>query len=215
MLHRSLISSILCFFLISYGTLTGQAAFNSDPSVLRDPSGYKIRPGDKLKVIVRGEQDCSGDVLVNREGKISLNYIGEILVNGLNAKSIEALVVRKYQTELIFRNPRVNVLVTNYSERVVFLSGSVNRQGPYAFPPEVEAMNIVEVIARAGGFSDIARTNKVYVTRTIHDENGNAVKTETYTVDVEALSKGLVKFGTSKRFWIYPGDRIQVPERLI
>ena len=76
-------------------------------------------------------------------------------------------------------------------------------------------MNIVEVISRAGGFSEIARKNKVYVTRTIYDERGNAVKTETYTVDVEGLSKGLVRFGTSKKFWIYPGDRIEVPERLI
>ncbi len=192
-----------------------QSSFNNDPSILRDPTGYKVRFGDKLRLAVRGQQECSGEFIVSREGKIRLTYIGEIQVNGLNTKAIEALATRKYQTELIFRNPVINVFVSGYTERVVFLTGSVNRKGPYTFPPEVEAMNIVEVISRAGGFSEIARKNKVYVTRTIHDEKGNAVKTETYTVDVEGLSKGLVRFGTSKKFWIYPGDRIEVPERLI
>ncbi len=195
--------------------LMSQSSFNNDPSILRDPTGYKIRFGDKLRFSVRGQQECSGEYIVSREGKIRLTYVGEVQVNGLNTKAIEALAIRKYQTELIFRNPTINVFVAGYSERVVFLTGSVNRKGPYTFPPEVEAMNIVEVISRAGGFSEIARKNKVYVTRTIHDEKGNAVKTETYTVDVEALSKGLVRFGTSKKFWIYPGDRIEVPERLI
>ena len=76
-------------------------------------------------------------------------------------------------------------------------------------------MNIVEVISRAGGFSDIARKNKVFVTRTFFDSNGKPLETKTYEVDVEGLSNGSVKFGNSRRFWIYPGDRIQVPERLI
>ena len=196
-------------------TVSAQSQYSNDPSVLRDPSGYKIRPSDRIRISIFGQPDCSTEVKINNQGLIRLTYVGEIKVSGLNVKSIESLITRKYQSELIFRNPKVNVFVAKYSERVVFLNGSVNRQGPYNFPPEVEAMNIVEVISRAGGFSDIARKNKVYVTRTIYDSSGSATKTETYTVDVEALSKGLIKFGTKKRFWIYPGDRIQVPERLI
>ena len=61
--------------------------------------------------------------------------------------------------------------ITKYSERVVFLTGSVNRKGPYVFPPEVEAMNIVEVIARAGGFSDIAEKPCVCYSN-FFDQNG-------------------------------------------
>ena len=194
--------------------LQGQS-FNSDPSILRDPTGYKLRSGDKIKVSILGQPDCSTEAAISQDGKIRLAYVGELKVSGLNAKAVESLIVRKYQTELIFRNPKVSVFVLSYTERVVFLTGSVNRKGPYRFPPEVEAMNIVEVIARAGGFSEIAKKDKVYVTRTIYNHQGVPVKTETYTVDVEALSKGLIKFGTNKRFWIYPGDRIEVPERLL
>ncbi len=196
-------------------TVSAQNQYSNDPSVFRDPSGYKIRPGDRIRISIQGQPDCSAEVQINNQGLIRLTYVGEVKVSGMNVKSIESLITRKYQSELIFRNPKVNVFISKYSERVVFLNGSVNRQGPYNFPPEVEAMNIVEVISRAGGFSDIARKNKVYVTRTIYDTSGNATKTETYTVDVEALSKGLIKSSSKKRFWIYPGDRIQVPERLI
>ena len=133
----------------------------------------------------------------------------------MNSKQVEKLIVSEYQKNLIYQNPIVNVLITKYSDRVVFLSGSVNRKGPYIFPPEVEAMNIVEVIARAGGFTDIARKNKVFVTRTFYDLSGQVKDTKTYEVNVEALSTGNLLLGSASRFWIYPGDRIEVPERLI
>jgi polysaccharide export outer membrane protein len=107
----------------------------------------------------------------------------------------------------------VKIRITKYVERVVFLTGSVNRKGPYVFPPEVEAMNIVEVISRAGGFSDIARKNRVYVTRTFFDERGNQTGSKTYEIDVDSMSSG--SSSKAKRFWIYPGDRIEVPERLL
>ena len=41
-----------------------------------------------------------------------------------------------------------------------------------------------------------------------------SIEVKTYEVDVEALSKGMLSSGSPQRFWIYPGDRIQVPERL-
>ena len=31
-----------------------QSSFNNDPSIVRDPTGYKVRYGDKLQINVRG-----------------------------------------------------------------------------------------------------------------------------------------------------------------
>ena len=117
-----------------FNHLLGQNNFNIDPSILRDPTGYKVRYGDSLRINVRGEQECSGEFIINREGKVRLTYIGDVMVVGLNTRAIEALLIKKYQSELIFRNPTINVFVVNYSERVVFLTGSVNRQGPTPSP---------------------------------------------------------------------------------
>ena len=202
-----------CIFILN--PLLGQNKYNNDPSIIKDPTGYKLRIGDSLRIGVRGETETAVDAIIDSEGKVRVVYLGELKISGMNSKQVEKLIVSEYQKNLIYQNPIVNVLITKYSDRVVFLSGSVNRKGPYIFPPEVEAMNIVEVIARAGGFTDIARKNKVFVTRTFYDVSGQVKDTKTYEVNVEALSTGNLLLGSASRFWIYPGDRIEVPERLI
>ena len=206
--------SYALLFLLSGIYVSGQGAY-FDASVLKDPTGYKLRPGDRIRVVIQGEVDCSIETSLTNEGTINMPYVGEIRLMGKNKKEAESFIEREYKKELIFARPNALLNITNYSERVVFLTGSVNRKGPYVLPPEVEAMNIVEVIARAGGFNDIAKKNRVYVTRTFFDESGNPTNTKTYEVDVEALSSGVQSGNSSRRFWIYPGDRIEVPERLL
>lgn len=203
----------LVFFALVHSLLSQGAYF--DASVLKDPTGYKLRPGDRVRVIIQGEPDCTVESVLTNEGTINMPFVGDLRLVGKNKKEAESAIQREYVKKFIFARPKALLNITKYSERVVFLTGSVNRKGPYVFPPEVEAMNIVEVIARAGGFNDIAKKNKVFVTRTFFDENGNPTSTQTYEVDVEALSSGSNLGNASRRFWIYPGDRIQVPERLL
>lgn len=195
-------------------SLCSQRKYNNDSSIIKDPSGYKIRTGDKIRISIRGETESTVEVPIDRYGKVRAAYLGELKVSGLSTSQVENILITEYRKQLIYKNPVVSVLVLQYSDRVVFLSGSINKKGPYVFPPEVEAMNIVEVIARAGGFSDIARKNKVFVTRTFYDKLGELKDTKTYEVNVEALSTGSLDLKSPKRFWIYPGDRIEVPERL-
>jgi protein involved in polysaccharide export with SLBB domain len=204
----------LCAFIGISTVLSGQKKYTIDPSVQKDPTGYKLRSGDSIRIIVQGEPDATTDTNLNNNGDVKPAYIREIKLSGLNANQAEALISKQYQDQLIYRQPLITVIVTKYTEQVVFLAGSVIRKGPYVFPPEVEAMSIAEVIARAGGFTDIAKKNKVYVTRTYYNREGGATNTKTYEVDVEALNKGTLSSGSPQRFWIYPGDRIQVPERL-
>ncbi len=207
-------SYLLILFLGAYLPLFSQGSY-FDASVLKDPTGYKLRPGDRIKVMIQGEPDCTTEASLSNDGLISMPYVGDIRLIGKNKKESETAIEREYSKELIFARPKAILNITQYSERVVFLTGSLNRKGPYVFPPEVEAMNIVEVIARAGGFSDIAKKNRVFVTRTFFNDNGSPTNTKTYEVDVEALTSGTNTASSSKRFWIYPGDRIDVPERLL
>ena len=213
-LQTNLFKGVFCFALFFLNYFSSAQSRYNDPSVLRDPTGYKLRVGDVMRVIVRGEPDCTLEAKINNDGKIRLVYLGEIALVGITVKQAEVKITRDYQSNFIFKEPTVSVTVSKYTERSVFLSGALNKKGPYIFPPEVEAMNIVEVIARAGGFNEIARKNKVYVTRTFFDQHGSARETKTYEVDVEGLSTGNIR-GSSKRFWIYPNDRIEVPERLL
>lgn len=200
--------------IICLDSVSAQLKFNNDPSILKDPTGYKIRTGDRIRISVRGESETNVEALIDRDGKVRAAYLGELKVSGSSTKQVEVLITNEYKRNLIYQKPIVSVYVLKYSDRVVFLSGSVNRKGPYVLPPEVEAMNVVEVIARAGGFTDIARKDKIFITRTFYNERGEVKDTKTYEVNVEALSTGTLDQDSSKRFWIYPGDRIEVPERL-
>ncbi|MBC8347946.1 MAG: polysaccharide biosynthesis/export family protein [Verrucomicrobia bacterium] len=203
----------LCLVLVLAVSLL--SARNDDPSILRDPTGYKLRSGDRIKVSVLGEVDCNIEATINNDESVRLAYIGELLLAKMNTKQAETYIAQEYRRQLIFRDPQVSVTISKYVERFVFLSGSVNKQGPYTFPPEAEAMNLVQVIARAGGFNDIANKTKVRVTRTFYDESGKIKNSMTYEVNVEALSSGSAEEGEYKTFMIYPGDQIFVKERLV
>jgi len=213
-LLKFLLTISFYIFLGGSALLFGQKKYSVDPSIQKDATGYKLRSGDSIRIIVQGEPDavCNGTLSIH--GMIKPTYLSEIKLSGLNVRQAEVLITKQYLLNSIYRQAFVSVVITKYTEQVAFLSGSVARKGPYTFPPEVQAMSIVEVIARAGGFSEIAKKNKVYVTRTFYNSDGEATNTKTYEVDVEALSKGMLSSGSPQRFWIYPGDRIQVPERL-
>jgi protein involved in polysaccharide export with SLBB domain len=215
--NSSLVSLVLTLFVLSntHFSLVGQQKYTSDPSIMKDPTGYKLRTGDRVRIIVRGEPDANVDTGLSNYGGVRPAYVDEVRVAGLNVDQAAAEIARQYQRQDIYERPKVSVVVTKYSEKMVFLSGAVNKKGPFVLPPEVEAMTITEVIARSGGFTDIAKKSKVYVTRTFYNNTGEATNTKTYEVNVDALTKGTLSSGSAKLFWIYPGDRIQVPERLI
>ena len=208
---------LLCLLVLSFVAhpLPAQQKYTLDPSIMKDPTGYKLRSGDKIRIMVNGEPDATVDVSLGNYGGVRPAYLDEVKLVGLNVDQASAEIAKQYQRQLIYRRLSVSILITKYTQQMVFLSGSVNKKGPYVFPPEVEAMSIVEVIARSGGFTSIARKNKVFVTRTYYNKSGESTSTKSYEVDVEALSKGTLSSGSARRFWIYPGDRIQVPERLL
>ena len=87
--------------------------------------------------------------------------------------------------------------------------GHVAKPGPFNFPPEVEAMDIVEAIARSGGTTSLAKTTKVTIKR----------KTPTgfdvYQVNLKELQKGLEEGNDEGRFFLLPGDIVFVPERIL
>ena len=122
------------YFLFSFCVLVSfaQSRYN-DPSVLLDPTGYKLRVGDTLRILVRGEPDCTLEAKINNDGNLRLVYLGEIQLVGITAKQAEAKIARDYQSNLIFREPIISVSVSKYTERSVFLSGAINRKGPSRF----------------------------------------------------------------------------------
>ncbi|MBO46151.1 MAG: hypothetical protein CMJ96_04560 [Planctomycetes bacterium] len=208
------------FGIFKTGFFVAMAAFlsahgqvrQSSSSALFNPGGYRLGVGDEVEIQVFGEPEVTTHAKINRDGMVRLVYISaEIPIRGLTIKEVEKFIAEQYYKNRIFRNAIVRVNITKYIAKEILFTGKFAKTGPFVFPPEVEAMDIVDVVTRNGGFQEIAKSTEVKVTRTIHAKDGSSTK-ETYTVNVKAKMEGNTE---TERFMVYPGDILFVREKLI
>jgi polysaccharide export outer membrane protein len=172
---------------------------------------YRITRGDVVSISIQGEPDLTvGQKRVESTGTINLAYVGDVRLVGLTIKEAQELIEQAYITGRVLRHPSVNVVVDQYAQRLVRISGLVNQQGPIELPPDSE-MTIAELISKAGGFRETARGSAVRVTRTMPDG-----KQETFELDVESAIKGRQNRTSNQgAFIMEPGDIVYVPEKII
>jgi polysaccharide export outer membrane protein len=162
-----------------------QAAYQPPTSVAQT---YKVGSGDKLRVIVYGEEDLGGTFDVDGNGFVSLPLVGQVKVAGLSATEVERAITAKFADGYL-KAPRVSVEVTQY--RPFYILGEVNRPGSY---PYVDGMSVQNAVAAAGGYTGKAIESGVYV------------RHEGQTKDVY--------LDTDSPAQIYPGDVVRVPSSL-
>jgi protein involved in polysaccharide export with SLBB domain len=158
---------------------------------LIDTSGlqeYRLGPGDRLSVVVFGQDDLSGELAVDGQGRISLPLIGQVRAQSKTVNELQQIVTDLYSADYLI-NPRISVEVTNY--RPFYIYGQVNKPGSY---PYVSGMTVRQAIALSGGYTRRASEEPVSITRTTLDE----------LIDTEGYLKTVV----------LPGDTIEVYRRL-
>ena len=200
-------------FLISICCLGLNVFANDSSAILKAKSGYKISKGDVLNVRVLNEPECTVNSTVSSDGNIRLVYLGPTSVASYTINELEQKLQKEYLEKGIFRNASVIVQIASYKKNFVFLSGSFIRPGPFALPAEATAMNIVELINLAGGFSPIADKKKVVVTRDYYGTDGVVTESKSFEVNVQAMISGNTKI-KGQKWWVYPGDQLNVKERL-
>jgi polysaccharide export outer membrane protein len=119
---------------------------------------YRLGPGDRVAVIVYGEDKIGGQLAVDPEGGITLPLAGRIAAEGRTiaelTEAIRAALAAGY-----LRNP--SVAVQELSFRPFFILGEVNKPGQYEFS---KGLTVVDAIAMAEGFTYRARKSAVFVT---------------------------------------------------
>jgi polysaccharide export outer membrane protein len=163
------------------------ASSAGQPAAITDEH-YRLGTGDKLRVTVYGEEDLSGEFLVDGSGQVQLPLVGQVKAASLTIHEFVAEVTTALK-EGYLKDPKVSVEVLNY--RPFYIMGEVNKPGEYPFE---NGLNVLGAIALAGGFTYRANDNDVYVRR------AGSSKEESMPAD-----------GTTK---IFPGDIIRVPERI-
>ena len=197
--------------LLLVPALTSRAQGAASATEERKAAPYRITRGDRISISILGEPELKvTGTRVEPVGTVNLVLIKEVNLSGLTIAEAEAKVAKAYQDGKYLRSPRVNITVEEYAPRTVIVSGKVNIQGRQDIPPNSE-FTIKDLIFKAGGFTDTARSSAVKVTRTMPDG------TQKYFIlDVESGIKGRANSNSKDAsFVLEPDDVVYVPEKLI
>lgn len=120
---------------------------------------YALGIGDRLRVIVHGESDLSGEFEIGSSGSINLPLVGEVEAEGLTVSQLEDSIELRYADGYL-QSPNVTMEVLNY--RPFYILGEVQSPGSY---PYVNGMTVLNAVALAGGFTYRARESEVLLSR--------------------------------------------------
>ncbi|MFT4637733.1 MAG: protein involved in polysaccharide export with SLBB domain [Verrucomicrobiales bacterium] len=162
---------------------------------------YKISPGDIVKLSTFNDPKGNGILRVSRQGFVEHPYMGPVRIAGFTAsQAARALEVALRGDYLV--SPRVTITVMEYAKISFVVLGAVSAPGNFDAAAN-KHITIIQAIAQAGGFKDVANQKKVILRRIV---NG---RVEPYTVNVKALlEKNL------RPVYIQDGDTIEVRESL-
>lgn len=124
------------------------------------PPQYIVGEGDLLRVSVWKESEISQNVVVRPDGMISLPLISDVRVSRMTPQQIQQLVTDKLQS--VLTNPQVTVTVLEVRSKEIYITGEVGKPGAYQ---AIAPMNVLQLIARAGGLSEFANRKAIYIFR--------------------------------------------------
>lgn len=174
-------------------------------------SGYRLQPGDALRIDVAEDPSLSRQVLVLPNGSISFPIAGEIRASGRTTSDLEKALSGGMASDFA-APPSVFVSVVGLAPKAeakaektinIYLLGEVATPGPKAVLP---GSTVLQALSQGGGFSKFAATQRVQLRRADPQSGREYV----YPINYKALSQGATLKGN---FTLREGDVILVPER--
>ena len=121
--------------------------------------GYRIVAGDVLQVDVVGRSELSGQVMVNKDGDVTIPSLGAVAAAGRTTTELGTDISRRIS--LISRDiPQVTVSVVQTYRRKHYVLGAVLLPGAFTF---ATAPTVWDAISEAGGPSDDANLSAVQI----------------------------------------------------
>ena len=131
-----------------------------EPTPVRHDAAYHLDAGDRLRVVVYGQEGLTNTYAVGAGGSITMPLIGWVRARGRTTAGLAAEISAKLRAGFI-REPSVAVEIEAY--RPFFILGEVAAPGQYPYVPNMTAEAAVAI---AGGFTPRAKRNVVTITRT-------------------------------------------------
>ena len=169
----------------AFAAPTPMAVAYAEPAPTRE--AYNLGPGDKLRIVVYGQEGLTNSYAIDAAGASTMPLIGSVPARGRTPAGFAAEITARLRNGFI-REPSVAVEIESY--RPFFILGEVQAPGQYPYVPN---MTVESAVAIAGGFSPRARRDQVTLTHT----------------DASGAGRFVVPLGTP----IGPGDTVFVGER--
>ena len=186
-----------CLGVALAGILLSTGVRSAD--VAEGDQDHRIAPLDIINVTVVGEKDLTLELRVSSGGTITYPYLGSLAVKDLTTAELETALKEKLREGYLV-DPQVVVTVKEYRQRNVSVIGQVNRPSVVTLPAE-QRMDILEAIAAAGGLTAAAKKSGIEVIR--------QGQKKPYRFKLDDLKK---ESDPEKKFWLEPGDVINVEE---
>lgn len=137
--------------------LTGFILLLSFGSFANDSQNYILGAGDKIEIKVFGQPDLDVTSLLGNSGEINYPFLGKVKLVGLSVSQVEQTISEGLRPDYLV-NPNVYAQVIEY--RPFYIHGEVKEPGAYPYQP---AMTVNQAIALAGGLTERASVDKIYI----------------------------------------------------
>src|SRR6266704_860988 len=137
----------------AFAASPGRAAYAAVPAAYVEPApvrydaAYHLDAGDRLRVVVYGQEGLTNTYAIDAGGSITMPLIGSVPARGRTPAGLAAQIAAKLRNGYI-REPSVAVEIEAY--RPFFILGEVAAPGQYPYVPN---MSVESAVSIAGGFS--------------------------------------------------------------
>jgi polysaccharide export outer membrane protein len=135
-------------------------AYGAAPAGSGPAAPYTLDSGDRLRIVVFGQEGISNSYTVDASGNLTLPLVGTIPARGRTTQALAKTIADKLKAGYV-REPNVSVQIEGY--RPFFILGEVTTPGQYPYVPNITAQAAVAI---AGGFTPRASKQMVELTRT-------------------------------------------------
>jgi len=154
---------------------------------------YVLQPGDVISVQVVEHPEFSGRHKIRPDGRINYPVIGEVEVASLTCAQLVKIMEGKLGSYV--NNPVVSIAIEAYYANKIYVIGDVMGTGQYEI---YEPIDVQKALAMCGGL----KNQKVKEIRIIRADGSIVTipRSKLWTSE------------TKRKFILYPGDTLYVPE---
>ena len=195
-------------------------------STLTIQSVNQLKSGDRLRIVVSGFPDFSGEQIIFADGTLQLPLVGTVAIAGLTPT--EAVNVITESLRPYIRRPQVGLSVLNIRPPRVSITGEVVRPGPRLLNPPAtlqtnnnlsqtaeDFQTLSFALVQAGGITPNADLRNIIIRRVVYRVNGKlqaSIPKSEIKID---FWKSIQQGDLSNDLRLVDGDEVFVPTAVI